>query len=140
MTYNKDWRRKNPERDRKHKRDYQRKRKHRDPAFKLLCGLRRDICRALNRKKKSKKTFALFGYTPNELKAHLESKFTEKMSWENYGTYWHIDHIVPISFFDFNDIVEFKYCWSFHNLRPFPAKENEQKSNHLFDAEYYAGL
>jgi hypothetical protein len=39
------------------------------------------------------------GYTPDELKTHLESLFTEGMTWGNYGD-WHIDHIKPVSRFD----------------------------------------
>jgi len=68
------------------------------------------------------------GYTINELKQHLESKFKTGMSWENIGK-WHIDHIVPISFFKYDkpEDQEFKYCWSLHNLQPLWARENLSK-------------
>lgn len=74
----------------------------------------------------------LIGYTIKDLKAHLESQFTEGMNWENYGK-WHIDHIIPISFFQFTspDNVEFKMCWRLENLRPLWAKDNMRKSNKI---------
>ena len=49
--------------------------------------------------KKKDKTINLLGYTQYELKNHLESLFTEGMSWDNHGE-WHIDHIKPVSKFD----------------------------------------
>ncbi len=42
----------------------------------------------------------LVGYTLEQLKKHLASDFDGKMTWDNYGVYWHIDHIVPISAFN----------------------------------------
>ncbi len=66
------------------------------------------------------------------LRDHLESLFTNGMTWENYGK-WHIDHIIPKSFFEFsspND-VEFKMCWRLDNLQPLWAKDNIIKSNKL---------
>ena len=65
-----------------------------------------------------------------DLEKHLESKFEEGMSWDNYGE-WHIDHIIPQSHFDINsaDCEEFKKCWSLENLQPLWKKDNLKKSN-----------
>lgn len=74
----------------------------------------------------------IVGYSYLELRNHLESLFRDGMSWQNYGQ-WHIDHIIPISFFDyksFND-VEFKMCWRLENLQPMWAKENIRKRNKI---------
>ena len=49
--------------------------------------------------KKNEKTIHYLGYYSSDLKYHLQSKFDENMNWENYGEYWHIDHIIPISLF-----------------------------------------
>lgn len=74
----------------------------------------------------------LIGYTINDLKYHLESKFSEGMTWENYGE-WHIDHIKPISSFNISSVEDrdFKLCWSLSNLQPLWAIENLRKSNKL---------
>ena len=41
-------------------------------------------------------TMSSIGYTPMDLKLHLEELFINGMDWSNYGTVWHIDHIVPL--------------------------------------------
>jgi hypothetical protein len=70
-------------------------------------------------------------YTMDELKKHLENQFDDKMSWDNYGRYWHIDHIIPQSKLPFISMEEdnFKKCWNLSNLRPLEATENRKKSN-----------
>lgn len=62
-------------------------------------------------------------------RAHLEKQFTRRMSWDNYGSYWHLDHIIPMASFKFDtpDDDAFKMCWAITNLRPLAAQENMQK-------------
>ena len=62
------------------------------------------------------------------LKKHIESKFTEKMTWNNHGE-WHIDHIIPCSSFDLRNPIEQKICFNWRNLQPMWATENLEKSN-----------
>jgi hypothetical protein len=77
-------------------------------------------------------TFDLLGYTPKELKAHLESQFTEEngYTWDNMSE-WHIDHIRPISSFNFDSTEhsDFKKCWALNNLQPLWAMDNMSKGN-----------
>ena len=86
-------------------------------------------------KKKTGKTFDKVGYTINELMAHLEKNFKPGMSWDNYGTDWHIDHRVPVSWFNYEDdnSTEFIKCWGLNNLQPKEAKENMSKGNRYAD-------
>jgi len=44
-------------------------------------------------------TIDLLGYSSTEFKIHIESLFTEGMSWDNHGE-WHVDHIMDVSTFD----------------------------------------
>jgi hypothetical protein len=46
---------------------------------------------------KSKRTQEILGCSFEDFKLHLESQFDENMNWENQGSYWHMDHIIPIS-------------------------------------------
>lgn len=71
----------------------------------------------------------LVSYNLQQLKEHLESQFTSEMFWDNYGSYWEIDHIIPQNTFNFeteNDI-DFKICWSLMNLRPLEKSANRQR-------------
>lgn len=67
---------------------------------------------------KSKPTFDLLGYSKDELIAHLESKFMFGMTWNNYGSQWHIDHVVPVSTFGLMNESKAKRCWRLDNLQP----------------------
>lgn len=71
----------------------------------------------------------LVGYTVEQLIKHLEKQFTEEMTWENHGSYWHIDHIIPIAVFNFEkaEDIDFKRCWALENLQPLWASENMSK-------------
>jgi len=72
-------------------------------------------------KTKKEKTIELLGYTPNELKIHIESLFENGMTWENWGE-WHIDHIKPLSTFDSDSNISEVNALS--NLRPLWAEDN----------------
>ena len=79
--------------------DYCKKKRVTDPLYKLSRGIRSLILRSFKSKftTKSKKTIEILGCSFEEFKIYLESKFDDKMNWENQGTYWHMDHIIPIS-------------------------------------------
>lgn len=91
--------------------------------------VRRNISRrihsALRGYKKSDATLKLVGCSLDGLRAHLESKFKDGMTWGNYGRYgWHIDHIKPCASFDLSDIEQQKKCFHFTNLQPLWWYEN----------------
>lgn len=87
---------------------------------------------SLVRGKGGRSAYELIGYSVSQLKTHLERQFTVGMSWQNYGTRWHIDHIIPVSAFRFStpDEPDFKACWALSNLRPLGCAENIRKRNH----------
>lgn len=76
----------------------------------------------------------VLGYSRQTLAAHLESQFTEGMTWEKFmAGEIHIDHRIPVSYFRPEDMdsLEFKMCWSLTNLRPLWAADNLAKANSL---------
>lgn len=84
--------------------------------------------------RQGRKTFDLLGYSRDDLMARLESQFQPGMSWGNYGVGgWHIDHIVPVTAFNFDspDHVDFRRCWALSNLQPMWEAENISKGNRL---------
>ena len=49
------------------------------------------------------------------------------MNWDNYGEYWHIDHVRPCCTFDFSDPEQQKICFNWRNLAPLRADKNISK-------------
>ena len=94
---------------------------------------RHRIYQAIKKNKgvKKEKTIELLGCTIKELREYLEKRFTKEMTWDNYGTYWHIDHIIPVSRFDLSDQHQQKQCFHFTNLQPLEARENMSKNDRL---------
>lgn len=62
---------------------------------------------------------------------HIESKFKKGMYWNNYGSHWHIDHIVPLSRFDLSDPYQAKLANHWTNLQPLEASRNMEKSDRI---------
>lgn len=101
-----------------------------DSLFSLREKIRGRIWSALNGRSKSDHTFSLLGCPVEELKEYLELQFTEGMTWENYGKDgWHIDHIIPCSYFDLSIEENQKICFNFRNLQPLWASENCSKND-----------
>jgi hypothetical protein len=100
-------------------------RKQKDPAYKALCNLKRKIVSVIRGNPKADTSKKLLGCTKEEFIKHIESKFVEGMTWENYGYYgWHIDHIRPCASFDMSDPEQQRQCFHYTNLQPLWMKDN----------------
>ena len=113
--------------------DYERK-KHRmsiDPIFKFKQNMKSSIGKAFIRKNytKSSKTCEILGCDWNTLKEYFESQFDENMSWENHGTYWDIDHIIPLATAKTEeDVIKLNH---YTNLQPLESYYNRYIKRHL---------
>ena len=107
--------------------------KKNNPTFHLNLTIGNAIRKAIKFNKKNRHWEELVGYTLEDLMNHLESQFDDKMSWDNQGSYWHIDHVKPKSLFKYEcpEDKEFKKCWALENLQPLEAGENKRKGNHF---------
>lgn len=87
------------------------------------------IYKALKDNKAEQHWEDLVPYNLQQLKEHLESQFDENMTWDNYGEYWEIDHIVPQNIFNFTSHSDhdFQICWSLMNLRPLEKHKNKSR-------------
>lgn len=100
-----------------------------DSLFKLKFNIRSLIRNSLRREFtiKSKKTTEILGCSFEEFKLYLESKFDEKMNWNNQGSYWHMDHIKPISLAETKEeVYELNH---YTNFQPMYWKDNLIKSD-----------
>ena len=104
---------------------------HKDPITNIRTNINSQLRYAL---KNETATSSYLPYTLNELKEHPESLFVDGMSWDNMNE-WHIDHIKPVSSFNFNsvDCEDFKKCYALDNLQPLWAKDNLKKGNYYIE-------
>jgi hypothetical protein len=102
-----------------------------DPMFRLRSYFGTRMYISLKGNKHGMGWEKIIGYTLGDLKLHLESKFDDKMNWVNYGSYWHVDHIVGIANFNFISYEDeaFKRCWSLQNLQPLYGPDNISKGD-----------
>jgi hypothetical protein len=124
----KKWKSENQDKLRKQASNRARVRRKTDPLYALRNNISRRIRENLTKGYKSELTKNIIGCSIEELKSHLESKFTNGMSWENYGD-WHIDHIIPISIAK-NDDEVYKLN-HYTNFQPLWAEDNIKKSNKI---------
>jgi len=102
-----------------------------DPNTKLRHTLRCRFRKLIKGYHKQNSVLTYIGCDIEFLKNYLSSKFKEGMTWENHGTVWHIDHIIPCVSFDFNCEEDLKKCWHYTNLQPLYALENLIKGNKI---------
>lgn len=121
---------KNKEEKREYQRNYQQMKRNTDPQWKMMKNMRVRISSAVRGSRKSADTVELLGCSVEDLRDHLESQFTEGMSWDNYGYYgWHVDHIKPCASFDLSLESEQRKCFNCTNLQPLWAADNLSKSD-----------
>lgn len=112
------------------KRRYHEKLKH-DENFQAITSARRllhNTLAATGSKRTNSRTNKNLGYSPMDLKSHLESLFVDGMGWHNRSE-WHIDHIIPIAEMIRLGITCPKKINALSNLRPVWAYENLSKGD-----------
>ena len=128
----------NKERSEKYRQDNKEKIKERvkerratNPMVKMTTNLRNRTAAAFRRRgyKKDSKTMEMLGVEWEVVSKYIEKKFTPKMNWDNQGTYWHIDHIYPLSLA--KDEAELKRLCHYTNLQPLEATDNIVKGNKI---------
>lgn len=119
----------------RYKGKWQKYQRETNPKYRLDENMGTAIWRSLKDKKAGRKWETLVNYTLKELIEHLEKHFNSKMNWNNYGSYWAVDHIKPSSLFNYTspEDLEFKQCWTLKNLQPLEKIENIKKRNHYID-------
>jgi hypothetical protein len=133
LDYDKKWRSENPEKWKESMRKV-RKKMMENPVFRIKQGLRKRLRDKL-KGGESSETNAVTGCTTIELRQWLEYQFKGSMSWDNYGTAWHVDHIRPCASFDVSIKADRLAMNHYTNLQPMWAKTNIKKSD-SWDGQY----
>ena len=123
---------KNKEKLNEYQRKWKQNKRENDINYKLQQNISRRIRYELNtllKGKKTKRTTQYIGCTIEELKTYIEKLFNDDMNWENYGSYWHIDHIIPCIAWNFSLENDNNYCWNFRNLQPLESSANQSKKD-----------
>jgi hypothetical protein len=62
------------------------------------------------------------------LVAYLQEQFYGNMTWDNWGTYWEIDHIKELADFDLSKRSQLLKAVNYTNLRPLTIPDHQKKS------------
>jgi len=126
----------------KHNREYyQRYTKHRLQTD-ISARLRTVVKSRLNSEKiKHNRQYDKYvGCSMSFLKSWLEYRFDKNMNWDNIGSYWEVDHILPVCKFDLSSERDKLICFHWTNLQPLPALENRSKGGKLLLHYYYNNI
>jgi len=100
-----------------------------DPYEKFKRYVRTRIYNCLKRNK-NKHANEYLGCMPAEyLKWILHN--TSEFTLENYGQVWHIDHVIPLSKFNFEHEQDRSIAFNWRNTTPLLAKDNLSKNNKI---------
>lgn len=125
---------KRKEYDKQNRKEQNRKKKEfmaTHPQTRIAHNLRTSMWRQITGRSKGGRMLGLIGCEWVFFMRHIESQFTEGMTWDNYGQgvgRWSIDHIKPLISFDLTDIEQQKEAFNWTNCRPLWYTENASKS------------
>ncbi len=116
-TKGRKWKKEYEQKNRDHINQRDRERYKKDPVYRNKKILRTRLSSTIYGTKKYNKILHKLGIEHDMFLNWLEFQFSEDMNWENQGTYWGIDHVIPIDYYVKNeDNEESLHHWS--NLRP----------------------
>jgi len=101
-----------------------------DLGFRISCNLRSRLANALRNNAKTGSAVNDLGCSIEELKIYLQLRFTQDMSWDNYGKgldKWNIDHITPLCSYDLTLKEELVKACHYSNLQPLWERDNLRK-------------
>lgn len=82
--------------------------------------------------KKASSAYApYFGLDVERFRKWIEIQFEPELNWENFGTAWQLDHILPVTCFDFSNKEDMHLCWNFINIRVENLEHNKNSGNRI---------
>lgn len=98
-----------------------------DLRFRIARNMRARLRKAVAGRVKSGSAVRDLGCPVNQFKEHIESQFLPGMSWSNFNTSWHLDHIYPLSRTNLEDRAELRAVSNWRNYQPMWLVENSSK-------------
>lgn len=94
--------------------------------------LKRDMkCLITSKIKKTKHSAEYLGTEVALIVKWLEWNFDADMNWENHGSYWHIDHTLPINSFNLDVESDQMTCFNWKNMMPLSKQRNLKKADKI---------
>lgn len=109
-------------------------RRHTDASFRIGSNIRRSQNLAMKNINKSGHSTDFLMCSVDFFKHYIEKQWLPGMTWDNYGygpKKWQIDHIIPLSFFNFLDTTEKYMCFRYQNQRPLWYGDNMTKNSKI---------
>ena len=132
LKNNQTWRSENREDIRKKEND----RLNSNPTLRLKKNCRRRIWSILkNKGGKNLHTIEYLDCDIEFLKKWLKYNFKDGMTFDNYGSYWHVDHVIPCARFDLKDPNQIAHCFHWINLQPMIGSINMSKHDNIDNIE-----
>ncbi len=72
-----------------------------------------------------------FGLDIENYRKWIELQFSDELNWENFGSKWQFDHIVPVAYFDFSNPDDLSLCWNFINIRVEKLEIDRSRGNRI---------
>jgi hypothetical protein len=101
-----------------------------DPNEKFKRYVRTRIYNCLRNKNKTKHSIEYLGCTSQEYFSWMLT-YDPIYNLDNYGSEWHIDHVIPLSTFNLNNVEEQLIAFNWRNTMPLSAKNNMSKNNRI---------
>lgn len=114
-----------------------------DPRFKEKRKWQLAFRRYVLEKALSEKYAPYFGLDHQNIRYWFELQFTEGLKWENFGSAWQFDHIIPVAYFNFEVEEDLYLCWNYINIRVeaiLPDKSKSERIDTLVAKAYFENL
>lgn len=131
QKYKKDNYKKHKEKYKETKRTWEKNKRDNDINFRIKQNLRGRMYKSLFNNKNDT-TQNLLECSIDFFKNWIEWQFNSSMTWNNYGTYWNIDHVKPCASFNLKHLDKQKECFSWKNCRPLECITNNKKNASIY--------
>jgi hypothetical protein len=112
--------------------EYVKKYKNNNPNIRIKASIGSRLSSFVKSQKKSYTLLKCIGCSYDYLLTWIEFQLYGGMTFDNYGTVWHIDHCNPCNNYNLSDEEELLKCFNWKNLRPLYQEKNLIKGSKIF--------